>query len=241
MRIPSKMAVRAAGDLAATHCSNDYQAKAGPLKAIIPLLIALLAAPVAAQSVEETGDTRRAGESAAIRRAIASDPVAPTVNPQGADVTLVVFSDYQCPYCRRIHPAIEQLKREDRRLRIVYRDWPIFGAPSVEAARAAIAARYQGKHAAFNDALMATKGRIDSAAIRAAAARAGVDWKRLKADETRHAAEIEGAIERTRGYARALGLTGTPAMSIGRYLIPGAVDLATLRKAVAAARADREG
>ncbi|WP_294264597.1 DsbA family protein [uncultured Sphingomonas sp.] len=206
------------------------------------LTVALLGAaalPLAAQSLEEAGDTRRAGEAAAVRREIAGDPVAPAVAPKGADVTLVVFSDYQCPYCRRIHPAIEQLKREDRRLRIVYRDWPIFGAPSVEAARTAIAANYQGRHAAFNDALMATQGRIDSAAIRAAAARAGVDWKRLKADENRHAGEIEGVIARTRGYARAMGLTGTPAMLVGRYLIPGAVDLPTLRKAIASARADK--
>ena len=212
---------------------------------IVPLfasaLIALSIAPAAAQMLDGAGDTRRVDEAAAVRRAIASDPVAPTVAPRGADVTLVVFSDYQCPYCRRIHPAIEQLKREDKRLRIVYRDWPIFGAPSVEAARAAIAANYQGKHAAFNDALMATKGRIDGTAIRAAAARAGVDWKRLKADETRHAAEIEGAIERTRRYARMMGLTGTPAMLVGRYLIPGAVDLATLRKAVETARARPDG
>ncbi len=212
---------------------------------IVPLfasaLIALSIAPAAAQMLDEAGDTRRVDEAAAVRRAIASDPVAPTVAPRGADVTLVVFSDYQCPYCRRIHPAIEQLKREDKRLRIVYRDWPIFGAPSVEAARAAIAANYQGKHAAFNDALMATKGRIDGTAIRAAAARAGVDWKRLKADETRHAAEIEGAIERTRRYARMMGLTGTPAMLVGRYLIPGPVDLATLRKAVETARARPDG
>ncbi len=212
---------------------------------IVPLfasaLIALSIAPAAAQMLDEAGDTRRVDEAAAVRRAIASDPVAPTVAPRGADVTLVVFSDYQCPYCRRIHPAIEQLKREDKRLRIVYRDWPIFGAPSVEAARAAIAANYQGKHAAFNDALMATKGRIDGTAIRAAAARAGVDWTRLKADETRHAAEIEGAIERTRRYARMMGLTGTPAMLVGRYLIPGPVDLATLRKAVETARTRRDG
>ncbi len=154
-----------------------------------------------AQTVEETGDTRRADEGLKLRAQIQNDPVAPTIAPKGADVTLVMFSDYQCPFCRKVHPVLEQLRSEDKKVKIVYRDWPIFGAGSVEAARTAIAAQYQGKHAAFNDAMMKTQGKVTSQSVRAAADRAGVDWGRLQADLKTHAADIDGAIDRTSRYA----------------------------------------
>ncbi len=200
-----------------------------------------LSEPAQAQSVEEAADTRRADDGARARRVIKNDTVAPIIAPAGADVTVVVFSDYQCPYCRKIHPAIEQLMREDRKVKLVYRDWPIFGAPSMEAARVAIAANYQGKHAAFNDALMRTSGRITSDSIRAAATKAGVNWPRLQADMKAKSGDIDGAIGRTRRYAAMMGLTGTPALLVGPYLIPGAVDVASLRRVVAMARQKPDG
>ncbi|MFC3216460.1 DsbA family protein [Novosphingobium panipatense] len=133
-----------------------------------------------AQSATGSVDAQASAEGERIRHEIQNDPVAPTVAPQGYDVTIVVFSDYQCPYCRKVHPALEALLREDKKVKLVYRDWPIFGAPSTEAARAAIASQYQGKHAAFNDALMQSQGKLSSESIRAAADRAGVDWARLQ-------------------------------------------------------------
>ncbi|MEZ0494932.1 DsbA family protein [Sphingomonas sp. IW22] len=200
-----------------------------------------VANPVHAQSVEEAGDTRRADEGARIRQQIQNDPVAPTIAPRGADVTMVVFSDYQCPYCRKVHPVIQQLMREDAKVRVVYRDWPIFGPVSVQAARAVIAAKYQGKHAAFNDAMMQTSGKLSVQGIRAAANRAGVNWGRLQADLKAHGAEIDGAIERTGRYAAMMGLRGTPGILVGPYLIPGAIDIAGLRRAVAMARRNSVG
>src|SRR3546814_9096698 len=76
------------------------------------------------------------------------------------------YSDYQCPFCRKIHPALERLAQEDGRVRIVYRDWPIFGPASEEAARMAIASQWQNKHRQFNDALMRTEGKLSSEKIR---------------------------------------------------------------------------
>lgn len=104
-------------------------------------------------------------EAARMRAEIQNDPLVPTYAPKGYDVTLVMFTDYQCPYCRKVHPVLEELKRTDPTVRIVYRDWPIFGDPSVEAARAAVASTYQGKHSAFNDALMAMPGKVTSASM----------------------------------------------------------------------------
>ena len=180
-------------------------------------------------------------EALRIRSQIQNDPVAPTIAPQGHDVTLVVFADYQCPFCRKLHPTLETLVEEDPKVKVVFRDWPVFGAGSEEAARAAIASTWQGKHAAFNDAMMTMSGRVTSESIRAAADKAGVDWKKLQADLDAHEDEIEGALRRNAQYAAMLGLQGTPGMLVGPYLIPGAIDIAGLRKAVSLARTDPEG
>lgn len=189
---------------------------------------------------QSRGEARRSPvspDAERIRREIQNDPVAPTIAPVGHDVTIVFFSDYQCVYCRKVHPVLTALLDEDRKVKLVHRDWPIFGAASTETARLAIASRHQGKHAAFNDALMRSQGKLSPEAIRAAAQRAGVDWTRLQADLVRHRAEIDQALGRTGRYAAMLGLTGTPAMLVGNYLIPGAVDLPVMRRAVAMARA----
>ena len=194
-----------------------------------------------AQSNARAAAASSSAEAQRIRHEIQNDPVAPTVAPKGYDVTIVFFSDYQCPYCRKVHPVLEALLSEDRKVRLVYRDWPIFGAASTEAARVAIASKYQGKHAAFNAALMQSRGKLSSESIRAAADRAGVDWTKLQRDLTQHRSEIDETLGRSNRYAAMMGLSGTPAMLVGKYLIPGAVDLPKMRQAVAMARSQNQG
>jgi hypothetical protein len=106
----------------------------------------------------------------------------PQIAPKAADVTLVVFSDYQCPYCQKFHPELRQLLAQDSKLHLIYRDWPIFGEISVVAARLPSRPNICGRHEAFDDALMAMPGKVDAAAIREAATRAGIDWKKLQSD-----------------------------------------------------------
>ncbi|TCM41304.1 DsbA family protein [Novosphingobium sp. ST904] len=178
-------------------------------------------------------------ERARMKEALANDPGVPILAPQGYDVTVVVFSDYQCPYCRKFHADLNRLLASDRKLRVVYRDWPIFGGLSREAARVAMATRYQGKHAAFNDALMAGPVKLDATTIRQAAARAGVDWPRLQTDLKLHGNDIDAALQRTGRLAETLGLSGTPSLVIGDYLIPGAIDFATLQRVVQKSRSGK--
>lgn len=186
----------------------------------------------AAQKTEET----TSAASWLTKESVTEDTVAPAVAPKDHDVTMVMFFDYQCPVCRKVHPDLQRLLADDKRVRLIYRDWPIFGAPSVEASRAAIASKYQGKHDAFDDALMRMQGRLSSATIRAAADKAGVDWARLQADLKTHDGEISALIARNSRMAPAIGLQGTPGFIIGSYLVPGGMDLAGLKNAVALAR-----
>ena len=181
-------------------------------------------------------DTAASAEAMAARAEIADDPIAPKLAPEGYDVTIISYSDYQCPFCRKIHPELERLAQEDGKVRIVYRDWPIFGPASEEAARMAIASQWQNKHRQFNDALMRTDGKLSSEKIRAAAAAAGIDFARLERDMETREDDIDGVLRRTAMQAAQMGLQGTPAILVGPYMIPGAVDYAGLTRAVAEAR-----
>ena len=176
--------------------------------------------------------------SAPFRAMLADAPLAPKVAPKGYDVTIVLFSDYQCPYCKKQHFALLDLLAKDPKVRLIYRDWPVFGPVSKRAARLAIASQYQGRHAAFHDALMRAKGKLDENAMKAAARTAKVDWARLEADATSHRAEIDALLRQTDRQAEALELEGTPGLVIGRYVLTGALNPDGLAEVVKLARAD---
>ncbi|MDE2228932.1 MAG: thioredoxin domain-containing protein [Alphaproteobacteria bacterium] len=159
-------------------------------------------------------------------------------NPKG-DVTLVEFFDYRCPYCKALEPSLEAMIKEDGKLRVVYKEFPILGPVSVYASRVAIAARKQGKYAAFHDRMMALRGTIDDAAVMKVAQEAGLDMARLKDDMA--SAKTNAIIQRNYALADALGVDATPAMVIGDKLTMGAVDIDGLRQLIVAARKDKKG
>jgi protein-disulfide isomerase len=168
------------------------------------------------------------------RKELQGDTTSPSAgNPKG-DVTIVEFFDYRCPYCKQVEPAITALLREDGRIRLVYKELPVLGADSVYASRAALAARKQGKYAKFHDAMMAAKGTLDSTVVMQLAAGAGLDVDKLKSDMG--SPEVEAVIKQNYALAKSLEIRGTPAFVIGDEMLPGALDIATLRQKIAALR-----
>lgn len=139
-----------------------------------------------------------------------------------------------------MEPVLNNFLGSDPKVRIVYREWPIFGPVSREAAKAAIASQWQGRHAAFHEALLNSPGKLDSAGIRAAATRAKVDWPRLQRDLKAHGPKINTLLARTDTIAVAIGFNGTPALIVGSQVVAGAVDLPALRQLVATARTKPE-
>lgn len=162
----------------------------------------------------------------------AGDPI--RGNPQG-NVTLVEFFDARCGYCKQMHPAMEALLRRDPNLRVVLKDLPILGPNSVLASRALLASQRQGRYAQLHDALMTLRVEPTEAVLRQQAERVGLDWARLRRDMDDPA--LQARIERNMRLAQELGIEGTPALVVGSTLVPGAVDLATLERLVAEARA----
>ena len=168
------------------------------------------------------------------RKELLADPNSPVAgNPQG-DVTVVEFFDYRCPYCKQVEPSLEALLTQDKNLRFVYKEFPVLGPASVTAARAALAARKQGKYDAFHRAMMALKGQIDEAAVMKVAASVGLDTERLKRDM--EAPEIGRTLKDNLALARDLHIDGTPGFVIGDQIVPGAVELDTLKDMIADAR-----
>lgn len=171
------------------------------------------------------------------RDRIERDPNAPVLgNPEG-DVTVVEFFDYNCPYCRRAMDEVQGLLAADQNVRLVYREWPILGDGSVFAAKAALAARNQGKYEEFHWALMGMTGRAEEASIMRIATEVGLDTDQLRRDM--NAPEIAEHIETSMQLSQTLGFNGTPSFVIGDQLVPGLVEKNRLIEIVDAARSDK--
>ena len=152
------------------------------------------------------------------------------------DVTLVQFFDYACSYCRASRPDVERLLAEDKKLKIVYRELPILGPQSLDAALASLAVAQQGNYGEFHKALYKA-GRITPQIIADAMEKARVDIPRAKEAEKSEAVKQE--IAANLSLQRTLQLTGTPSWVVGDTVLNGAVGYDQLKAAIEAARAGR--
>ena len=207
--------------------------------AVVALLAAGLAYEMAVQSPALMSTASAAALPKEVANKLGTDPGAPSGgNPVGS-VTVVEFFDYRCPYCRTMQTALDALTAKDRRVRLVFKEWPIFGGASVTAARIALAAGWQGKYAAVHEALFKLPRTMDEAAIRTAAGAAGVDMARLDRDLAARSGELDAALAKVDVEARMIGFQGTPGFVVGRFVAPGAVPPAEMDKLVERAVRER--
>ena len=164
------------------------------------------------------------------------DPDIPVAGNPAGDITIVEFADYQCPYCRKIAPDLHALVKEDGKIRMVFKDWPVLGPASVYAARLALAFKYQDKFIEAHDALMAMTSRLTESTARDALARAGLDVDRASRDLDKNRAAIEAVLKRSDSQAKAFGFVGTPSYIIGKFRVPGVLTKEQFAMAVADAR-----
>ncbi len=154
-------------------------------------------------------------------------------NPRG-DVTVVEFFDYNCGYCKSMFQAMAEILKEDPKLRLVLKEYPILGQPSVTASRAALAARKQGKYSEFHMALLGYKGSLSESVVLAVAQNVGLDVRKLQEDMKDPA--ITELLVKNHDLAEELGVEGTPQIIIGDNFLPGAVPKQELVAAIAKAR-----
>ncbi|MFA6301715.1 MAG: DsbA family protein [Legionella sp.] len=132
-------------------------------------------------------------------------------NPKG-NVTVVEFFDYQCIHCKKMAPTIDALVKKDSGLRVVYKEFPIFGKSSEVASKVAIAAGMQGKYSQMHDALMKVDKRLDDQVVMDTAKSIGLDMKKLATDM--NSKEVSDILDANRKLAEKLHLMGTPAFIV---------------------------
>jgi protein-disulfide isomerase len=171
------------------------------------------------------------------RDSVLRDPEIPSLgNPKG-DLTIVEFFDYQCPYCKKVMPELAQLAKEDGNIRLVLKDWPVFGDVSVAAAKLVLAAKYQNKYTEAHQALIGASTKLTEASIHDLLTAAGVDVARATADLQTNQKAIGDLLKRNSDQAEAFGFQGTPGFIVGTFRVPGVLEMSVFKQVVADARA----
>lgn len=191
---------------------------------------ALLADPqILVESADALRDSQYAPTLAANRAALETPFGSSWKGAAKPDVVLVEFFDYACGYCRASNPHIDKLLKEDKGLRVVYRELPILGPNSVEAARQSLAASKAGRFNQFYEAMWEA-GRPEPQNVATALAAARVE------PQTQPSPEIEAELKRNFQLAGQLGATGTPLFIVGDRVMNAAVGYDALKQAVDDAR-----
>jgi protein-disulfide isomerase len=181
------------------------------------------------ETVDALRDAQYAPVLAANRAAIETPFGSSWKGAAKPDVTLVEFYDYACPYCKASNPYVDRLLREDKGLRVVYRELPILGPDSVVAARLSLQASKAGRFAQFHDALWKA-GRPAPDTIGTAAQAAAIS------PTPQDDPLIEAELKRNFMLAGQLGATGTPLFVVGNRVMNGAVGYDALKQAIEEAR-----
>jgi protein-disulfide isomerase len=203
----------------------------GRLLLLPALLFALVASTANAQ-------TTQAVPATALQAILASPLPTPASGAAQPDVTVVDYFDYNCPTCRELEPELRKLLTHDPKVRLVHKDWPIFGEASEYAAYCSFAAAREGKYDLAHDALITSRVDLDSKEqVRSVLRTAGFDLKKLDADIALHQKEYSDVLKRNQRETAGLGLHGTPGVIVGNQVVLGNIDYARLEGLVAQARA----
>ena len=156
----------------------------------------------------------------------------PSRGPASAPVEIVEFSDFQCPFCLRAHPTVDQvLKTYGDRVRFVYRHYPLPGHPAARpAAEASECAAEQGKFWPYHDRLFATQSKLSDTDLKQDAVELGMDGAKFNAcvESHKYAAKVESDLRA----GQEAGVDGTPAFFINGRLISGAQPFEAFKKII---------
>ena len=181
-------------------------------------------------SVFDTAQGYRKVEYTQRRRGLDPDGVfdvplgsSPARGPANAPVTIVVFGDFECPFCTRGNITLERLRaRYGDKIREVYKHNPLpFHSHAFMAARASMAAHAQGKFWKFHDELYAAGAKFDEDTLVAIAKRIGLDGKKFR--KALQSDAFDAAIDADLALGAALGVNGTPAYFVNGRPVEGAL------------------
>ncbi len=170
-----------------------------------------------------------------------NDADSPSVGDEKtADITIVEFFDYHCGYCKHMLPTITQLLKDDKKVRVVFKEFPILSEDSALAARAAIAVNRiaKDKYFAYHTALMKNEGKFEEKSLLEMAQKEGIDSAKLKAEMAKP--EVTAVLDKMRKIGEDIGVRGTPAIVLNDHFLPGAAELEDIKVMIANVRAGRK-
>lgn len=159
-----------------------------------------------------------------------------SMGPADAPITIVEFFDYNCGYCKRSFAPLMEVLAENSDVRLVFKEYPILGEPSYNAASTALALADKMKYLTFHTKLMSTNSRLSQSVIDKTLSEMKLPPQKIKSDA--RADKYILHISATRQLADAIGVNGTPAFVVNGTLFSGALDKIELAQAVASARAE---
>ncbi len=169
-------------------------------------------------------------------KAVFRDEDAPVLGNPDGDVSIAEYFDYQCSWCKKIHPDVMDVVEDDGKVRLLMKDWPVFGEVSVFAAQLALGAARIDKYRTVVDTLLGLQGRLTPETASAAVEKAGIPMEKIARAVNTHNDAISGLLTRNWEQATAFGFRGTPSFAIGTTTYPGVLDKGRLREAIARAR-----
>lgn len=181
------------------------------MRAFIALLLLSLSTFVFAAPSEDASNDQLA-------KLLFNDPSSPRTGAKAPKLTIVSFTDYNCPYCKQFDPMLEKIVRENPDVQLIVKLLPFKGQSSVNAAKAALSVWQQepDKFWALHQRLMMKKGYHDDASIAAARAKTGTVG--VKTDE-----KTMDSLKMNLILSQVLNIQGTPATIIGDQMVAGAI------------------
>lgn len=187
---------------------------------------------VAAILAPRSGSTQELSQEDVFR-----DPDAPVLGNPDGDTTVVEFFDYQCAYCKRSHEDVKSVIADDGNVRLVMKDWPVFGNASVFAAQAVLGASTIGYYEKAMEALMATPASLSEDDVKRLLTAVGLDLTEIADAVRQNNRKINDLLTRNYKQALAFRFAGTPSFVIGKKTYSGVLDSDQLRDAIREARA----
>jgi protein-disulfide isomerase len=156
---------------------------------------------------------------------VAVDASGPSKGPATAPITIVEFSDFECPYCVRAEPTVKELlAKYPGKIKLVYRDFPLpMHARAPKAAEAAHCAGDQGKYWEMHEKLFANATKLELTDLKGYARDVGVDGGKF--DRCLESGEKAQVVEKNKKAGEDVGVTGTPAFFINGRSLAGAQPL----------------
>jgi len=241
---PALVAFTLCGGLSPVSAQSFYDTQRGDIETIVRNYL-VTHPEVLEEAMNELSKRQAAAEQAKHEASIAQNADAIFNSPRGVvlgnkdgDVTFVEFFDYNCGYCKRAMADMLDLLKNDPKLKVVLKEFPVLSEGSVEAAKVAVAVRMQDptgkKYLDFHQKLLGGRGPADKARAIAAAKDAGLDTARIEKDIA--SPEVRATIEENFKLAEEMGMNGTPSYVIGKQIVIGAVGLEGLKEKVGIAR-----